>query len=281
MPQGGSLTFRVARASELGGEQEYGVVITVSDTGAGMSSSVLDRAFDPFFSTKARGQGTGLGLSIVHGIVEQHGGRIAAHSTPGSGTTFRLFFPATEKALRPSFRPAKPAEGGLQGSERILVVDDDTAVLRLSVEVLEHYGYRVLSAGSLPQLTERLAAEVDEIEVLLTDVILPDMDGNQVFGQVAQRFPNIRCIFMTGHADEVLAPRGVLREHVELLRKPFLAEELLGKVRSVLDQPASRGSAPPTGTHGGTGRGPGPASDRGFERNIEGVRPGPPASSTD
>jgi CheY-like chemotaxis protein len=243
MPQGGMLSFEVVRDTREGTD---GVLVCVSDTGAGMSSSVLDRAFDPFFSTKARGQGTGLGLSIVHGIVEQHGGRITVQSRVGQGTVFRLFFPLTDKRPEPSQRPPLGDGRNLQGEARILVVDDDQAVLQLVVEVLERFGYDVESAASLRALTELLAhPELRPVDLLLSDVILPDGDGNQIKRVVQQRFPGIGCVFMTGHADEVLAPRGILRDRVELLRKPFAADELLQKVRSLLQHARLRASSSP------------------------------------
>jgi CheY-like chemotaxis protein len=233
MPLGGALSFRVMREQRDGLQ---GVSVSVSDTGTGMSSNVLEHAFDPFFSTKARGQGTGLGLSIVHGVVEQHGGQIEVSSAVGQGTTFRLFFPATDKRPEPTRRP--PPSGLVrQGGARVLVVDDDHAVRQLAVEVLEHFGHDVESAGSLVELEALLArTDLRPLDLLLSDVILPDMDGNEVKRLVRRRFPEIGCVFMTGHADEVLAPRGILRDDVEVLRKPFAADELLNKVRGVLEQ---------------------------------------------
>ncbi|MFT3923721.1 MAG: ATP-binding protein [Myxococcales bacterium] len=241
MPNGGSLSFEITR-SELERNAVPGVFVTVRDTGAGMSSSVVERAFNPFFSTKARGKGTGLGLSIVHGIVEQHGGRISLKSALGRGTTVQLFFPATDKVseLRP--RSTRPVDRDLHGEERILVVDDDEAVLRLTVELLEQYGYQVCSAGSQVELLELLSHELPPIDLVLTDVMLPDMDGNEVQRVVSRQFPSAVPVFMTGHADEVLAPRGVLREHVELLRKPFTTDELLNKVYGALERARQRAS---------------------------------------
>jgi CheY-like chemotaxis protein len=241
MPEGGTLEYRMTASPTSGGVRWLHV--TVRDTGVGMSSAVAERVFDPFFTTKPRDKGTGLGLSIVHGIVEQHGGRIELETAPNRGTLFRLSFPGVVSASSKPLERVSPIMSTLRGAERILVVDDDEAVRNLTVEVLTQRGYAVRSAGSERELQVLLAEPCPGYDLLLSDVILPDMDGNQVQALVSRYMPGIACMFMTGHADDVLAPRGILREGVSLLRKPFTPDELARKVRSVLDLGASSPAA--------------------------------------
>jgi len=230
MPQGGKLTYHISAATS---PEPHGAVITVMDTGKGIPSTVADRIFEPFFSTKPRGEGTGLGLSIVHGIVEQHGGRINVESSPGQGATFRLFFPASAHQPVPSPPPELTSRAAL-GNEQVLVVDDDHAVLHFVVEVLKRSGYRVNAASSGAELQDLLSQAELSIDLLLTDVVLPDIDGPRVHTLVSERFPAAACMYMTGHADNVLGSRGLLRERVDLLRKPFSADEVLDRVRRCL-----------------------------------------------
>jgi signal transduction histidine kinase/ActR/RegA family two-component response regulator len=230
MTHGGTLTYHVTAASP---PEPRGVVVKVADTGTGIPRAVADRIFEPFFSTKPRGEGTGLGLSIVHGIVEQHGGRIHVESGPDQGATFRLFFPASTRQPVPSPPPAVAAHAAF-GDEQILVVDDEVAVLHFVVEVLKRSGYRVTSASSGSALHALLAQPDLRVDLVLTDVVLPDIDGPRVHALVSERFPMAACMYMTGHADNVLGARGLLRERVDLLRKPFSADELLERVQRCL-----------------------------------------------
>ncbi|MFO0696009.1 MAG: ATP-binding protein [Polyangiales bacterium] len=241
MPTGGTLELEVREKVASTGERS--IVATLEDTGTGMEKAVLDRIFEPFYTTKPKGKGTGLGLATVHGIVKQHGGRIEVESTPGHGTTFRITLPVSEKPAQVrSARPERPA--ALHGSENILVVDDDPAVPRLVEEVLAQQGYAVRVASSEIELRALLASWKAPIHLLLTDVVMPDIDGPRVHALVAAGHPNVSCIYMSGHAEEVLGPRGVVEGHVHFLKKPFLADDLLAKVRSVLDLEKPRTHAP-------------------------------------
>jgi signal transduction histidine kinase/ActR/RegA family two-component response regulator len=234
MPTGGALTIDVQRLRARGRD---GVDVYVSDTGGGMDPATLDQVFEPFFTTKPRGEGTGLGLAIVRGIVEQHGGRVDVARTSSEGTTFHLFLPASTHELPDTTRPALALEPA-RGHEQLLVVEDDEAVRTLVTEVLEAQGYAVASADSERALVQLLAARSAPIDLVVTDVILPDSDALKVVAHVASRYPGARFVYMTGHADEVLAPRGMLRESVALLRKPFTADELLASVRGALAKSA-------------------------------------------
>jgi signal transduction histidine kinase/CheY-like chemotaxis protein len=245
MPEGGKLTYSVSR-DQLEGHGEdanrHGVLVSIRDTGSGISPEQVPHIFEPFFTTKPRGQGTGLGLSIVRGIIEQHGGQIAVDTQLERGTTFRLHFPVSERAPESSPAPTHDTQQSDRG--RVLVVDDDTAVRRFTTVVLEQQGYEVETATSLAEVSA-LLSRLAGLDLLITDVMLEDGDGPKVRTQVTQAFPNVPCLFMTGHADELLAPRGMLREGTELLRKPFTGNVLLNKVRSVL-QRSARTRAPAT-----------------------------------
>ncbi len=238
MPEGGTLTFSVRAEHE-------GVGVNVTDTGMGMSAETVTHIFEPFFTTKVRGKGTGLGLSIVRGIVEQHGGRIELESAPGQGTTFHLWFPASSQPVL----DASPAPAPLaRGHGYLLVVDDDESVRTLVATLARQHGYQVQVAGSEAEVRAVLA-ETDTLDLLISDVILPDTDGPRVRKLVTARFPTLPCLFMTGHADELLAPRGILRRDIDLLRKPFTREQLLSKIDHVLQRARSRtesrASSPP------------------------------------
>jgi two-component system, cell cycle sensor histidine kinase and response regulator CckA len=230
MPDGGQVSIEVRRSRRDG---RPGVEVTVSDTGRGMAPDVIANVFEPFFTTKARGEGTGLGLSIVRGIVEQHGGKVEVESTLGEGTTFVVSLPATTRAPA-SARPARERVSGEPAHARVLVVDDDEGVLTFVATVLRDEGYEVVTASSASALEAVLSGLRTPIDLLVTDVLLPDTDGIRVAARVAARFPGVRCVYMTGHADDLLAPHGLLRESVELLHKPFTPEGLILKATKAL-----------------------------------------------
>jgi CheY-like chemotaxis protein len=234
MPGGGKLSFSVAPDHANGG----GVSVKVRDTGMGMSAATAAHIFEPFYTTKARGKGTGLGLSIVRGIVEQHGGRIGLDSEPGKGTTFWLWFPASSRPIVPEITWAAGSEIA-RGHGNLLVVDDDESIRTLAAEVLSAQGYQVRVAGSEAEVQQAIS-EMGTLDLLISDVILPDTDGPRIRQLVAARFPATPCLFMTGHADELLAPRGMLRDDIDLLRKPFTGERMLAKVDVVLQRERGR-----------------------------------------
>jgi len=235
MPEGGRLSYRVEAA-------DGGVRVTVRDSGTGMSAETAEHIFEPFFTTKPRGKGTGLGLSIVRGIVEQHGGRIEVHTEPGRGTSFRLWFPASARAgLRESAPSLGPAAAS--GQPSVLVVDDDESIRTLVITLLEDAGYRVCAAGTEEDVKAELA-RLESLDLLLSDVILPDTDGPRVKQLVEAKFPHAPCLFMTGHADGLLAPRGITGREVDLLRKPFTGDQLVAKVENVLQRRGGRSSWP-------------------------------------
>ncbi len=242
MPAGGRLTVEVTRVHL---DEEYAathaevtagphVMLTVSDTGMGMPSEVLQRAFEPFFTTKPPGEGTGLGLSTVYGMVTQGGGHLSAHSEEGRGTTFRLYFPAVEEGAD---NPASESPGSieLRGSETILVVEDEELVRHLVVRILERQGYRVLSAAAGDEALT-LAADFEEpIHLLVTDVVMPRMTGDELARRLLVERPALRVVFVSGYTEDTVVHHGVLDAGVNFLEKPFTHEGLARKVREVLD----------------------------------------------
>jgi PAS domain S-box-containing protein len=209
------------------------VMLVVSDDGSGMDSTTLARIFDPFFTTKPRGKGTGLGLATVYGIVKQNGGFINVYSEPGRGTTFRIYLPrAAVQTVAPLPTPvAMPAVGA---TATILLVEDDPTLLLLARRMLENLGHRVLAAGS-PGLALELAREHrDPIALLLTDVVMPEMNGRDLWQILARERPGLKCLYMSGYTANVIAHRGVLDAGVDFLQKPFTVQELAVKLQEVL-----------------------------------------------
>lgn len=208
------------------------VEITVSDNGCGMDKDVRERIFDPFFTTKGQGQGTGLGLAMVSGIVTQNNGCIHLHSEPGQGTVFHLFFPR-HTGNDSNKAPAEAGTALLTGKETILLVEDEPTLLDLSAAMLQALGYTVLSAAG-PAEALRLVGEHAAIDLLVTDVIMPGMNGKDLARQALQLQPAMRCLFMSGYTADVIAHQGVLEQGVQFIQKPFSIMTMATKVREVL-----------------------------------------------
>jgi len=223
MPSGGELHIGLSDVDD----DAPAVRLTVRDTGEGMAPEVVERAFEPFFSTKAKGQGTGLGLATVYGIVTQAGGTIEIHSTPGEGTTVEVVLPASDAG--PARAPAEEADDRAAATrETILVVEDEGAVRRLTCRILEGAGYRVLEAADGPGAVAAWDEHAGEIDLLLTDVVMPGMSGRELAQQL-----ETEPVFMSGYTDDVMLRHGV--DGVRLVQKPFDAPTLLGAVRGALD----------------------------------------------
>ncbi len=211
---------------------EY-VELLIADTGVGIQDDVTNKIFEPFFTTKEVGKGTGLGLSVVHGVVKQCGGGISLESKVGIGTTFRILFPAaTEAAI--SSEPCT-APRSFKGHETILLVEDEIAVCKIVKTGLEANGYQVLQANGGQQAIQLAANFPGTIDLLLTDVVMPEMSGQKVADAIKLQRPGIRVIYMSGYANEVVFRRGVTETTDEFLQKPFTTVGLTKKVRSVLD----------------------------------------------
>jgi len=213
------------------------VVLTVRDDGRGMEPDVLEHLFEPFYTTKELGQGTGLGLATVYGIVRQHGGCIDVSSAPGAGTTFRIYIPRASGEVAGSIAGPVAASDDISygRGERILLVEDEPSLLDLDRTMLEELGYMVLAAQT-PQEALRLAGPGGEsFDLLLTDVILPEMSGPELAHRLAEIRPGLRCVYMSGYSADVLAPNGNLDPGVRFLPKPFTMNALAAKVRAALE----------------------------------------------
>lgn len=240
MPNGGVLTIDTANVEV---DEQYAssraeltagphMRLRVSDTGVGMSTDVLEQAFDPFFTTKPAGQGTGLGLATVYGIVKQAGGYAQVYSEQGVGTTFTALLPASG---RPLGQPGSASEAGrTAGGETVLLVEDEKALREVTRRILAAGGYRVIAAANGPEALAVAAEQADTIDLLLTDVIMPQMAGTQLARRVQELRPSLRVVFMSGFAQPILDSSELLEDGVELIEKPFSALELLGKIEEVL-----------------------------------------------
>lgn len=209
-------------------------LISVSDSGAGMDPATVKRIFEPFFTTKVVGKGTGLGLSIVHGIVQQHGGVIRVYSHPGIGTTFKIYLPLGARGQAPALPDAdRPIRGG---TERILLVEDEREVRSVLRLMLEAGGYRVLEAANGQEALNLLRVEAP-VSLVVSDVIMPGMTGRELHDQVIQEHPGLRVLYISGYTADMVRYKGFLEGDADLLMKPFNGQELLARVREVLDRP--------------------------------------------
>jgi signal transduction histidine kinase/ActR/RegA family two-component response regulator len=209
------------------------VMVAVSDSGCGMDEEILTNIFEPFFTTKGEGKGTGLGLSMVYGIVKQNKGFINVYSEPGYGSTFKIYLPRHKVKSNKDFKetPPEPVEGG---SETILVVEDNAEILNISRIILEEQGYTVLITSS-PNKAQRLAKDfAGTVDLLITDVIMPEMNGRDLSEKIKLLFPNTKVLYMSGYTANVIARHGVLKKGINFIQKPFSMQELAAKVREVL-----------------------------------------------
>ncbi len=244
MPEGGRILIETA-AIEL--DQEYAeshvgvtpgpfVVMTVTDTGFGMDAEVREQIFAPFFTTKEKGKGTGLGLATTYGIVKQHGGHIWVYSEPGQGTTFKIYLPAAESAPEPKVPDPAVPQASTTGTETVMVVEDNDMVRQLTVDILSRRGYVVLEAAGGAECLRQLHELTVPLDLLITDVVMPEMNGKLLYKQVVQLIPGLKVLYMSGYTENVIASRGVLDEGVNFIQKPFAPNSLAAKVREVLDR---------------------------------------------
>ena len=253
MPAGGRLTLETAlvtldeksAAGHAGAAAGPHVMLAVSDTGVGMDPATQSRVFEPFFTTKPQGKGTGLGLSTVFGIVKQSAGAIWLSSAPGQGTTFKVYLPAAERTA--AERAAAPAPGvrDLRGSETILLVEDEEQVRHLGRTVLERNGYTVIEAKGGVEALE-LFSRRPEIDLLLTDVVMPHMGGAHLAARLLEAHPRLKVLYMSGYTDNAVALHGVLHSSVAFLQKPLTPDALLATVRDVLDAGPAEARKPDT-----------------------------------
>ena len=242
MPGGGMLTIETTNAvldedyARMHSEVCPGqyVMFAVSDSGLGMDTQTLTRIFEPFYTTKGEGQGTGLGLATVYGIVKQHRGHVNVYREPGRGTIFKVYFPRTEA---PSDSVPSVEESGPRpnGNETILLVEDDELVRNLACEALEMFGYPTLTAADPAEAIAICDDHRGTIDLLLTDVILPQMDGRRLFEVLSSKLPDLKVLYVSGYTHNFIVHHGVLDKNLNFMQKPFSIDNLARKVRQVLD----------------------------------------------
>ncbi len=252
MPRGGRLTLATADVSldEAYAARHAGVapgpyvLLSVADTGTGIDSATLEHVFEPFFTTKGPGMGTGLGLSIVYGIVKQGGGHVAVESRPGEGTTFLVYLPLAKgpDGSVPVPPPEGPPAGGI---ETVLVVESEPALRALARETLAMHGYRILDAGDGEHALEACGSHGGSIHLLVTDVVLPGIGGQDLSERFLRQRPNAAVLFTSGFTDSLMVDRGLLERGRAYLQKPYTPVQLARRVRAVLDERAAGGARPP------------------------------------
>jgi PAS domain S-box-containing protein len=250
MPKGGKLTIETANVRVT---EEYArgqatctpgdyVVVAISDNGGGMSSETQAHIFEPFFTTKERGKGTGLGLATVYGIVEQNGGFVNVYSEIDKGTTFRIYFPrvaGASECLEPPLPYARAGTGG------VLLVEDDDLVRGVTTAALQSIGYTPMVAASAQEALRMCAQFGPEIQLILTDVVMPEMTGAELRDRIEVLRPDIKVLFMSGYTSNVIVTHGVLRTGVQFIQKPFSIEELSRKIGEMLGSPGNSGVSDP------------------------------------
>ncbi|MDJ0781507.1 MAG: PAS domain S-box protein [Desulfosarcinaceae bacterium] len=211
------------------------VNLSVSDSGSGMDTRTRENLFEPFFTTKGVGQGTGLGLATVYGIVKQNHGVICVESAPGSGTRFDIYLPRRSAAVEKG--NGAVANNATSGNETVLVVEDEAAILKLTKTVLERHGYAVLAAGRPSEALEMVARHPEPIDLLVTDVVMPEMNGKALKEAIEAQMPAIKALFMSGYTTDAVVHRGIVQEDVHFIQKPFTVNDFATKVREILETP--------------------------------------------
>jgi CheY-like chemotaxis protein len=244
MPQGGVLTIATARVEIAPGAPSVEphfppgsyVRLTVTDTGNGMDCETQQHIFEPFFTTKAQGKGTGLGMSSVYGSVEQNDGRISVMSEVGKGTTFSIFLPRKQE---PVFleNPANLPVDQSRGIETIVLVEDETSVRRMLREVLSTAGYRVWEAENGAEAIAQWGSALAKVDLVVTDIVMPVMNGLKLAEELRHRIPGLRFIFMSGHSEDIINGQTAPHTPPDILQKPFAPDVLVRKVREALDAP--------------------------------------------
>lgn len=210
------------------------VLLSVSDTGCGIHEMILPHIFEPFFTTKKKGEGTGLGLSTVYGIVKQSKGHINVYSEVGKGTTVEIYLPRVNEPAEEIVSSDKFSELP-RGRETVLVVEDEESVRELAAKILSEYGYKVLSAKNEEKALSLWEKYSEKIDLLLTDVVLPGTSGRELAEKLKALKPELKVLYMSGYAENIISHHGVLDKNIFFLQKPFTPHNLVRKIREVLD----------------------------------------------
>lgn len=214
-------------------EPGYFATLSIIDNGCGIDSETMTHIFEPFFTTKETGKGTGLGLSTVYGIVRQHDGLILPESEPGKGTTMKVLLPAAEVGKSKDEDIESPPATG--GTETIFFAEDDDGVIELGINVLEKAGYKVLTARNGVEAIQVFKDNAPDIDFALLDVVMPGKSGREVYDEIRKIRPEVPCLFVSGYSDSEIHTNYILDEDIQLLEKPFTPDELLYKIREILD----------------------------------------------
>jgi CheY-like chemotaxis protein len=240
MPNGGKLIIETANVTIDDGyasthpEAEPGpyVMVSVTDTGTGMSKEVREKVFEPFFTTKEKGKGTGLGLPSVYGIIRQSGGFVWVYSEPGQGTTFKVYLPKSEERAAGPIRT--PSENRKVGSETILVVEDDVEVRAVATRILRRNGYRVLEAENGADALRVCEGELEPVDLIITDIVMPEMNGPELAQKIRETQPDARILFTSGYTEDAVVRQSFLAPGESFIEKPFTPALLAQKARDIL-----------------------------------------------
>jgi PAS domain S-box-containing protein len=246
MPQGGFLMIetRLMECDELFVKAHpYAkpgtyAMVSVSDTGIGMDDGTKEKIFEPFFTTKEVGRGTGLGLSIVYGIIKQHGGYINVYSESGKGTTFKLYFPILESGIKET--ESMPSIPAARGAETVLMAEDDAAVRTIARKVFEQFGYTVIEARDGEDAVKKFLENKDNVHLVVLDLLMPKKNGKEAYEEIRKIRPDVKVIFTSGYTADILNKKGILEEGINFLSKPISTNDLIRKVREVLDTETSK-----------------------------------------
>lgn len=243
MPEGGKLTIETQSIElatsyfvehNVSNEAGHYVMLSVTDDGEGMDEETRDQIFEPFFTTKEQGRGTGLGLSTVYGIVKQSRGYIWVYSEPGKGTSFKIYLPVADSEDAAAGAGAS-IDGPVEGSETLLIVEDDSMLLEITRKALTAYGYTILAAPDGERALDLVKNEGASIDLMVTDIVMPGMDGTELARQVGEAAPELKVLFMSGYTDDTVVRHGMLSGELNFIMKPYTPEGLACKVREVLD----------------------------------------------
>ncbi len=217
---------------------EY-AMLTVSDNGVGMDEETQSHIFEPFYTTKEKGKGTGLGLSTVYGIIKQHNGNILVYSEPGKGTTFRIYLPSIEERMDREKPVPRELQEQLNLNGSILVVEDNDELRKVASSILKRYGFTVMDAGRVDEAIEIAQKEEGNIDLLLTDVVMPGMNGKELYEEIQDCQPHMKVLYMSGYTEDIISSHGILQEGINFIQKPFTVHGLVQKIHKVMESGAS------------------------------------------